>query len=138
MSDPSYTKIINDGLWHNNAGLVQLLGLCPLLAITTAAINGLGTRLRLAIRPPGARTCRRPTRPGLRGLRARREPPPAPRNLQTNKVISAPFAVPRYVAAPAHSETSGIKSSFFQPNKSTVIWQATSFTPASTHNSRNS
>jgi Na+-translocating ferredoxin:NAD+ oxidoreductase RnfE subunit len=43
MSDPSYTKIINDGLWHNNAGLVQLLGLCPLLAITTSAINGLGT-----------------------------------------------------------------------------------------------
>jgi len=45
MSDPSYTKIINDGLWHNNAGLVQLLGLCPLLAITTSAINGLGLGL---------------------------------------------------------------------------------------------
>ena len=45
MNDPSYTKIINDGLWHNNAGLVQLLGLCPLLAITTSAINGLGLGL---------------------------------------------------------------------------------------------
>ena len=45
MSDPSYTNIINDGLWHNNAGLVQLLGLCPLLAITTSAINGLGLGL---------------------------------------------------------------------------------------------
>ena len=30
------------GLWQNNPGLVQLLGLCPLLAVTTTAINGLG------------------------------------------------------------------------------------------------
>lgn len=36
------TKIIMDGLWHNNAGLVQLLGLCPLLAVTGNFINGLG------------------------------------------------------------------------------------------------
>jgi electron transport complex protein RnfE len=45
MSDSGYTKIISDGLWHNNPGLVQLLGLCPLLAITTSAINGLGLGL---------------------------------------------------------------------------------------------
>lgn len=31
-----------DGLWHNNAGMVQLLGLCPLLAVTNTASNGLG------------------------------------------------------------------------------------------------
>lgn len=31
-----------DGLWHNNPGLVQLLGLCPLLAVSTTAVNGLG------------------------------------------------------------------------------------------------
>jgi len=37
-----YNKIVNDGLWRNNAGLVQLLGLCPLLAVTTTTINGLG------------------------------------------------------------------------------------------------
>ena len=36
------TKIIMDGLWHNNPGLVQLLGLCPLLAVTGNFINGLG------------------------------------------------------------------------------------------------
>lgn len=30
------------GLWSNNPGLVQLLGLCPLLAVTTNAVNGLG------------------------------------------------------------------------------------------------
>ena len=35
-------KIIMDGLWHNNPGLIQLLGLCPLLAVTGNAINGLG------------------------------------------------------------------------------------------------
>ncbi|WP_438863514.1 electron transport complex subunit E [Neptunicella sp.] len=30
------------GLWKNNAALVQLLGLCPLLAVTATLINGLG------------------------------------------------------------------------------------------------
>jgi electron transport complex protein RnfE len=28
-------------LWHNNPALVQLLGLCPLLAVSNTAINGL-------------------------------------------------------------------------------------------------
>ncbi|HIJ34761.1 MAG TPA: electron transport complex subunit RsxE, partial [Gammaproteobacteria bacterium] len=37
-----YRKLLSDGLWTNNAGLVQLLGLCPLLAVTTTTINGLG------------------------------------------------------------------------------------------------
>lgn len=30
------------GLWHENPGLVQLLGLCPLLAVTSTFVNGLG------------------------------------------------------------------------------------------------
>ena len=38
-------KITLDGLWHNNPGLVQLLGLCPLLAVTGTVINGLGLGL---------------------------------------------------------------------------------------------
>lgn len=29
------------GFWRNNAALVQLLGLCPLLAVTTTVVNGL-------------------------------------------------------------------------------------------------
>ncbi len=41
----SYSKIAKDGLWHNNPGLVQLLGLCPLLAVTATLINGLGMGL---------------------------------------------------------------------------------------------
>ncbi len=40
-----YTKIALDGLWTNNPGLVQLLGLCPLLAVTGTVVNGLGLGL---------------------------------------------------------------------------------------------
>lgn len=43
MNDsPNYKKITLDGLWHNNPGLVQLLGLCPLMAVTTNMVNGFG------------------------------------------------------------------------------------------------
>lgn len=41
----SYGNIAKDGLWHNNPGLVQLLGLCPLLAVTATVVNGLGMGL---------------------------------------------------------------------------------------------
>lgn len=41
----SYSKIIKDGLWANNPGLVQLLGLCPLLAVTNSAVNSIGLGL---------------------------------------------------------------------------------------------
>ncbi len=45
MNTPGYSEIIRQGLWHNNAGTVQLLGLCPLLAVTTSVVNGLGMGL---------------------------------------------------------------------------------------------
>jgi electron transport complex protein RnfE len=35
-------QISQDGLWTNNAALVQVLGLCPLLAVTNSLVNGLG------------------------------------------------------------------------------------------------
>lgn len=38
----SYQEISQDGLWHNNPALVQLLGLCPLLAVTGSVVNALG------------------------------------------------------------------------------------------------
>ncbi len=38
-------KIIMNGLWHNNPALVQLLGLCPLLAVTSSVVNALGLGL---------------------------------------------------------------------------------------------
>lgn len=40
-----FGNIAAQGLWHNNPGLVQLLGLCPLLAVTNSFINGLGLGL---------------------------------------------------------------------------------------------
>lgn len=42
---PSHREIWSDGLWQNNPGLVQLLGLCPLLAVSTSFVNGLGLGL---------------------------------------------------------------------------------------------
>lgn len=41
MNTP-YTGIAHEGLWKNNAAFVQLLGLCPLLAITNTMVNSLG------------------------------------------------------------------------------------------------
>ena len=37
--------VVLDGIWRNNPALVQLLGLCPLLAITTTLVNGLALGL---------------------------------------------------------------------------------------------
>ena len=45
MSDTNYNEISRNGLWNNNVALVQLLGLCPLLAVTGTVINGLGLGL---------------------------------------------------------------------------------------------
>lgn len=37
-----YRDIIHQGLWKNNPGLVQALGLCPLLAVSATVTNALG------------------------------------------------------------------------------------------------
>lgn len=44
-------QILSDGLWHNNAIFAQLLGMCPLLGVTTSAENGfwMGTATLLAL-----------------------------------------------------------------------------------------
>ncbi|MDH3326248.1 MAG: electron transport complex subunit E [Gammaproteobacteria bacterium] len=42
MADTDYKKITTNGLWYNNTALVQLLGLCPLLAVSSTFINALG------------------------------------------------------------------------------------------------
>lgn len=44
-----FGKITQDGLWRQNAGLVQLLGLCPLLAISSSLVNGLFLGLATAL-----------------------------------------------------------------------------------------
>lgn len=33
--------VLAEGFWDNNVALVRLLGLCPLLAVTTSTVNGL-------------------------------------------------------------------------------------------------
>jgi len=43
------SEITRNGLWSNNVALVQLLGLCPLLAVTSTVINGLGLGLATLI-----------------------------------------------------------------------------------------
>jgi len=42
MTTPTIIDRFKTGLWYENPGLVQLLGLCPLLAVTSTFINGLG------------------------------------------------------------------------------------------------
>jgi len=41
----NYSEIIYNGLWKNNPALVQLLGLCPMLAVTSTVVNALGLGL---------------------------------------------------------------------------------------------
>lgn len=45
MSTDAPSTAWKAGLWQDNPGLVQLLGLCPLLAVTTSLVNGLGLGL---------------------------------------------------------------------------------------------
>lgn len=41
----NYREISHNGLWKNNPALVQLLGLCPLLAVSGSVVNALGLAL---------------------------------------------------------------------------------------------
>ncbi len=41
MAQSDYGNIAREGLWKNNPALVQILGLCPLLAVTNSVVNGL-------------------------------------------------------------------------------------------------
>lgn len=57
MSTPTPpSQIVEYGLWSGNVGLVQLLGLCPLLAVSNSAVNalGLGIATVLALTCTGA------------------------------------------------------------------------------------
>lgn len=40
-----YTRITRDSLWNNNIVFAQTLGLCPTMAVTSTATNGLGMGL---------------------------------------------------------------------------------------------
>ncbi len=45
MFSDTYKRITRDGIWDNNIVFSQSLGLCPLLAVTGTATNGLGMGL---------------------------------------------------------------------------------------------
>ncbi len=44
-----YKEITVNGLWKQNSGVVQLLGMCPTLAVTTSAVNGLSLGFATAL-----------------------------------------------------------------------------------------
>jgi electron transport complex protein RnfE len=44
-----YRQILGDGLWRNNPGLIQFLGICPLLAVSNSLVNGLGLGLATTV-----------------------------------------------------------------------------------------
>jgi len=48
MATP-YKTIIKDGLWENNGVIAMLLGMCPTMAVTTSATNGLGLGIATAL-----------------------------------------------------------------------------------------
>jgi electron transport complex protein RnfE len=45
MAEVSYKDLSLNGLWKNNPAMVQLLGLCPLLAVTGSVVNAIGLGL---------------------------------------------------------------------------------------------
>ncbi|MCK7552396.1 electron transport complex subunit E [Marinobacter goseongensis] len=45
MATKTNAEIIREGLWTNNPALVQVLGLCPLLAVTSTVVNAIGLGL---------------------------------------------------------------------------------------------
>ena len=45
MANVSYRELSLNGLWKNNPAIVQLLGLCPLLAVTGSVVNAIGLSL---------------------------------------------------------------------------------------------
>ncbi|WP_221197169.1 electron transport complex subunit E [Simiduia aestuariiviva] len=52
-----YGELIRNGLWSNNPALVQLLGLCPLLAVSGSVVNALGLALATLLVLVGSNTC---------------------------------------------------------------------------------
>ena len=46
---PNYSEILYNGIWKNNPALVQLLGLCPLLAVTSTIVNAIGLGLATTV-----------------------------------------------------------------------------------------
>jgi electron transport complex protein RnfE len=57
MADVSYRELSLNGLWKNNPAIVQLLGLCPLLAVTGTVVNAIGLGLATTLVLITSNTC---------------------------------------------------------------------------------
>lgn len=53
----SYRELALDGLWNNNPATVQILGLCPLLAVTGSVVNAMGLGLATLVVLMGSNAC---------------------------------------------------------------------------------
>jgi electron transport complex protein RnfE len=49
MSLQQYKDIFYNGVWKQNTGVVQLLGLCPILAVSSTVVNGVSLGLATAL-----------------------------------------------------------------------------------------
>ncbi|MFD1008233.1 MULTISPECIES: electron transport complex subunit E [Oceanisphaera] len=52
-----YKDIIRQGLWSNNPALVQILGLCPVLAVTSTVTNAMGLGVATLLVLVGSNVC---------------------------------------------------------------------------------
>ena len=48
IENRGWKALLTNGLWHNNPAMVQLLGLCPLLAVSNTTVNGLSLGIATA------------------------------------------------------------------------------------------
>ncbi len=49
MSYQEFKDIFYNGMWKQNTGVVQLLGMCPILAVSTSVVNGVSLGLATTI-----------------------------------------------------------------------------------------
>lgn len=57
MAETDYKELSLNGLWKNNPAIVQLLGLCPLLAVTGTVVNAIGMGLATIMVLTTSNTC---------------------------------------------------------------------------------
>ncbi len=49
MNLKEYKDIFHNGVWKQNTGVVQLLGMCPILAVSSSVVNGVSLGLATAV-----------------------------------------------------------------------------------------
>jgi electron transport complex protein RnfE len=49
MNIQTFKDILHNGVWKQNTGVVQLLGMCPILAVSSSVVNGVSLGLATAV-----------------------------------------------------------------------------------------